>query len=212
MPGAAILDNEAVFRIILLGLWVSLFCIRSYYAARLHLAGDRVAVRKETAERESPRSAMLRLMVFLLLVAGLVIYAVKPMWMRWFILPLPSWLRWSGAILGLLSLPLLVWVQHSLDRQWSTEVQLREDHALVTSGPYRWVRHPMYAVIFIFLAALCLVSANWLFAAGSVVAIVVLYRRIDREEAMMIEQFGDEYRSYVERTGRFVPRFSRGGD
>jgi len=70
----------------------------------------------------------------------------------------------------------------------------------------------MYSVIFMFLAALCLVSANWLFAVGSMVAIVVLYRRIDREEAMMIEQFGDEYRSYMKRTGRFVPRLGRGGD
>jgi len=204
--------SENCFRIILLGLWVSLFSIRSYYAARLHLAGDRVAVRKETAERESPWSVMLRLMVFLLLIASLVIYAVKPTWMRWFILSVPSWLRWSGAILGVLSLPLLVWVQRALGGQWSAGLQLREEHALVTSGPYRWVRHPMYSVIFIFLAALCLVSANWLFAVGSVVAIVVLYRRIDREEAMMIEQFGDEYRSYMERTGRLVPRFSRGGD
>ena len=206
------MGSENCFRIILLGLWVSLFSIRSYYAARLHLAGDRVAVRKKTAERESPWSVMLRLMVFLLLIASLVIYAVKPTWMRWFILPLPSWLRWSGAILGVLSLPFLVWVQRALGRQWSAGVQLREEHALVTSGPYRWVRHPMYAVIFMFLAAISLMSANWLLGAGSTVAIVVLYQRIDEEEAMMIEQFGDEYRSYMERTGRLVPRFSRGGD
>jgi protein-S-isoprenylcysteine O-methyltransferase Ste14 len=53
---------------------------------------------------------------------------------------------------------------------------------------------------------LVLVSASWLVALLVVAAIFVLYARIGEEEAMMIEQFGDEYRTYMQRTGRFLPR------
>ncbi len=152
----------------------------------------------------------LRATLFIGFVVAFIIYAVKAEWMRWFIFPLPPWLRWGGAVLGLVSLVLLVWVQHTLGRYWSTDLQLRQEHVLVTGGPYRWVRHPMYAVIFMYLIGLTLVSANILFAVGTVLAIVLLYRRIDEEEKMMVARFGDEYRNYMKQTGRLLPRVTRG--
>jgi len=64
----------------------------------------------------------------------------------------------------------------------------------------------MYTVLFTFVIALSLVSANWLFVVFSVGAIILLCARIAKEEAMMMGQFGDEYRAYMERTGRLLPR------
>jgi protein-S-isoprenylcysteine O-methyltransferase Ste14 len=89
---------------------------------------------------------------------------------------------------------------------WSTNLQLREEHTLVTTGPYRWARHPMYTALFSFFVGLALVSATWLIVLLVVAATFVLVVRIDKEEVMMIEQFGDEYRAYMQQTGRFLPR------
>ena len=80
---------------------------------------------------------------------------------------------------------------------------------LVTTGPYRWVRHPMYAAIWLWSLAQGLMLANWLAGWAAVATLAPLYWiRTPREERMMIAQFGDAYRDYMTRTGRLVPRFS----
>jgi protein-S-isoprenylcysteine O-methyltransferase Ste14 len=146
------------------------------------------------------------LVLALFSVSAIVLYAVNPAWLGIFSIPLPPWCQWLGAGLGAAGLILLVWVHHTLGSHWSTNLQLKEEHTLVTSGPYRWARHPMYTALFGFFAGLVLVSASWLVALLVAVAIFVLYARVGEEEAMMIEQFGDEYRIYMQRTGRFLPR------
>jgi protein-S-isoprenylcysteine O-methyltransferase Ste14 len=202
--------NEIGFRIIFLALCMGLLAIRFYYYAKVRLAGESVLVSRQAIQTQSSGMLALRATLFIGFVVAFIIYAVKPEWMRWFIFPLPPWLHRGGAVLGLVSLVLLVWVQHTLGRYWSTDLHLRQEHVLVTGGPYRWVRHPMYAVIFMFLIALTLVSANVLFAVGTVLAMVLLCRRIDEEERMMVARFGDEYRNYMRQTGRLLPRVTRG--
>jgi protein-S-isoprenylcysteine O-methyltransferase Ste14 len=202
--------NEIGFRIILLALCTGLFAIRFYYYAKVRLAGESVLVSRQAIQTQSSGMLALRATLFIGFVVAVIIYTVKPEWMRWFIFPLPPWLRWGGAVLGLVSLVLLVWVQHTLGRYWCTDLQLREEHVLVTGGPYRWVRHPMYAATFMFLFSVTLVSANVLFAVGTALAIVLLYRRMDEEEEMMVARFGAEYRNYTKQTGRLLPRVTRG--
>jgi protein-S-isoprenylcysteine O-methyltransferase Ste14 len=149
---------------------------------------------------------MLRLMLFFYMLVAVVLYAINPAWLSASVLPLPAWLRWLGAGLGLAGLILLVWVQHTLGSRWSTNLQLGEEHTLITVGPYRWARHPMYTALFSFFAGLALLSASWLVVPLAAVGILVLYARIGKEETMMTERFGDEYRDYMQRTGRFLPR------
>jgi protein-S-isoprenylcysteine O-methyltransferase Ste14 len=135
-----------------------------------------------------------------------ILYAVNPTWLNLFTAPFPVWSRWIGVGLSVVGLLLLIWVHHNLGRQWSTNLQLRENHTFITNGPYRWVRHPMYTALFSFFIGLSLISASWLIVLLVVASIFVLYTRIGKEEAMMIERFGDEYRAYMQRTGRFFPR------
>ena len=102
-----------------------------------------------------------------------------------------------------------VWTHRTLGRNWSGILEVREDHRLVTSGPYRWVRHPMYSVFFIFCFAQLVISANALVGMIGLSTLSYFYlRRVHDEEAMMIEQFGDAYRQYMGRTGRLVPRLA----
>jgi protein-S-isoprenylcysteine O-methyltransferase Ste14 len=130
-----------------------------------------------------------------------------PAWVAWADIPLPLWLRWTGLALGYGSLPLFVWIQASLGLNFNTTLHLREGHTLVTEGPYRWVRHPMYTALILFVIAWFLASANWLVGLPGVLGLAaILINRVDREEALMIEQFGDQYRAYAQSTGRFLPK------
>ncbi|MCL5999626.1 MAG: isoprenylcysteine carboxylmethyltransferase family protein [Chloroflexi bacterium] len=79
----------------------------------------------------------------------------------------------------------------------------------MTTGPYQWVRHPMYTALFAALIALSLVSANALIAGPYLLAIGWIYARIGKEETMMLGQFGDAYRAYMRRVGGVIPNFFR---
>ncbi len=151
---------------------------------------------------------------FLLLGASLMgslIYGVNPNLMKWSALALPFWLRGLGFLIGLIALLVFVWVLQSLGRNFSTTLTIQKDQTLVSQGPYRWVRHPMYtSFVLLWIGFFCL-SANWFIGLtgifGFVWAIVV---RTPKEEQMMIERFGDEYIAYMKLTGRYLPRWFGG--
>ena len=103
---------------------------------------------------------------------------------------------------------LISWVLRSLGKNLTDTVVTRAEHTLVTTGPYRWVRHPFYSAAFLFLVAGSLVSANWGLAVAGGLACVLLVIRTRTEEAKLIERFGDEYLAYMQRTGRFLPRLA----
>jgi protein-S-isoprenylcysteine O-methyltransferase Ste14 len=144
-----------------------------------------------------------------LLLAGAVFaaYLIDPALVSWSSLDLPEWPRWVGASLGLVVVPpLLFWTFHSLGRNLTDTVVTRREHTLVTHGPYRWVRHPFYGVVLLWGLSMSLLTANWLIAVLGLAAIAMLVRRTTIEEAKLTERFGDEYRSYAAKTGRFFPR------
>ena len=201
------MESESIFRAIFFVLLIAVIAIRVYYGWRTRRTGESGwSLKEEAVEREGRWSILLRVVLSLFSVAAIVLYAINPTWLDTCSIVLPPWSQWLGVGLGAAGLILLVWVHHTLGRRWSTNLQLRDEHTLVTGGPYRWARHPMYTALFSFFAGLVLVSASWLVALLVVVAILVLYARIGEEETMMIEQYGDEYRAYMQQTGRFLPR------
>jgi len=102
----------------------------------------------------------------------------------------------------------LFWRSHGdLGRNWSPSLQLREGHELVTGGVYRSIRHPMYASMWLWGVAQALLLQNWIAGWAGLVSFVPLYLlRVPREERMMLDEFGEEYRSYMNRTGCIIPR------
>jgi len=201
------MNNDLPLRIIFLTLWI-VFITISYARKTQQLSSRSIRERLRGASRwESKFDIALRVALFLFWISALILYVIYPDWMTLFTIPLPIWLRWIGVGVAIVSLPLLAWAHHTLGQQFSPGLQLREEHALVTSGPYRWIRHPMYTAESVFMIALAVESANWLVAPPMAAGIVLLYARVGKEEAMMIERFSDEYRSYMKRTGRFLPRF-----
>jgi protein-S-isoprenylcysteine O-methyltransferase Ste14 len=103
----------------------------------------------------------------------------------------------------------LWWFQRShsdLGKYWSVTLELRENHRLITKGIYRYVRHPMYAALFLYSIGQALVVPNWVVGPSYFVTFGILFAlRIGAEERMMLEAFGDEYAAYKARTKLLVP-------
>ncbi len=197
---------EGTFRLAFWVLFGGVLLMRVYFSIRVRRAGERLMPDREAVEREGRVTFAARVVLFFLLLAFLVSYILNPPWMKVLAVPFPGWLRWIGFALGLISLAFWAWTQAALGARWSAQLQLREEHHLVTTGPYSRVRHPLYTGMFGYAGGLALVTANWVFVALAVLVIAGALLRVPREEEMMIQEFGEEYKVYMQRTGRFFPR------
>ena len=200
------MTDNSLFRTITFALLIAIWATRGFFSWRHGQIRNRFQLDREVVAREGRALVALRVALFFAFLAGVALYALRPAWIDRVALPLPGWLRWAGAGLAAASLPLLAWVHRTLGRYWSVNLRLAEGQPLLTSGPYRWVAHPMYTALFGFMIGLSLVSASPLFAVPSLGAIVALTIRIPREERMMVERFGERYREYRNRVGGVVPR------
>ena len=138
--------------------------------------------------------------------AGLAIFLVHPAWMSWASVPLAAALRSVGVVIGLPAVALGIWTFRSLGRNVTRTVVTRREHTLITSGPYRYVRHPLYVTYALAFAANALITANWFIALTSFAFVTLLVIRTATEEEKLVERFGDGYRRYMARTGRFFLR------
>ncbi len=138
---------------------------------------------------------------------GLFAYMINPAWMAWSSLPLPVWLRWTGVGVWVIAAGLMFWTLSSLGKNLTDTVVTRKEHSLVTRGPYRWVRHPFYVCAGLLIFASSLIAANWFIFAGIAAFLFLIAIRTRTEEQKLLERFGDSYRQYMDRTGRFWPRF-----
>jgi protein-S-isoprenylcysteine O-methyltransferase Ste14 len=191
-----------IFHWIFIAVFVAFTAIRAYF----HRQATRS--RGEVEFREGRAFLALRLALGIPFILSLFLYMFRPDLFSWARLPFPTWLQWVGAGLGLASLPLIWWIQWTLGSNFSTTLHVRQEHTLVESGPYRWVRHPMYTALFLHLLAILLLTKN-LFIGGVLLfgLCAIVAWRIRHEEAAMVDKFGDLYVDYMRRTGRFLPRW-----
>jgi protein-S-isoprenylcysteine O-methyltransferase Ste14 len=197
---------ESPFHIAFWLIFGGMILMQVYFASRVRLAGERMDADRKAIEREGWGWVVVRAIRSISLIAFLVLYAINPPWLGLLSVPFPDWLRWMGVALGIVSLTFYAWSRATLGKEWSSDLQMREEHHLVITGPYAWIRHPIYLALMSFLAGIALIAANWFLIALIVVSIVDLALRIPKEEQMMIEQFGDEYKAYMQRTGRLLPK------
>jgi protein-S-isoprenylcysteine O-methyltransferase Ste14 len=137
---------------------------------------------------------------------AVIAYLINPEWMAWSSVPLPPWLRWSGAAVVFVGIALLAWALRNLGVNLTDTVVTRQAHTLITQGPYRWVRHPFYDALALFVVGFGLITANWFILATGVLVFILLAIRSRTEEALLLARFGETYRAYKESTGRFLPR------
>ena len=201
--------NIDVFFRIMLGLALAaMLVIRKYYERRA------AQIEKESLAEDRDRRTRVFIVGFVIAVgllmlstiAGLI-RVIYPPWMAWSALGLPGWLRWAGLLLTAAGTLLLYWTHRTLDLNFFGGAKLRQEHRLITDGPYRLARHPMYTAFLTLGLGYGLVAANWFIGLTWLISTVgILFERLHKEEIMLLEQFGDEYREYMKKTGRFLPR------
>lgn len=191
---------RAAFWVLLGGLWT----MRVYFTRLVR--GESPSLDRRAIEREGQGLFVGRMLVLIFFMAILVLYAYDSLWLRALSFSLPDSLRWMGLALGIVSFGLWTWTQAVLGKGWSPHLQVRTQQRLVTGGPYAWIRHPMYTSMFGVGIALALLAANWCFVLFAVAMTAGFVFRTPREERMMLEAFGEEYRVYMQGTSRFFPK------
>lgn len=135
-----------------------------------------------------------------------ILYLFDPPWVSWSYLNLLTEFRLVGFFLALLLIPYTYWIGRTIAQNFSYTIEIQKGQQLIKTGPYKRLRHPIYSSAIFFLASLVLVTDSWLFLAILLLTVPGLYIRMKREEQMMLEEFGDQYRAYMVQTGRIFPK------
>jgi len=111
----------------------------------------------------------------------------------------------AGLAVEALGLLLAIWARRHLGRNWSGEITIKEDHQLIRSGPYKWLRHPIYTGLLTMYVGTAIVTGEWLALIGLMIAAFAYWRKIRLEEASLNVAFGTEYDAYRRGTWALVP-------
>ncbi len=198
------MNNESAYRVAVLVLLVLMWLVR-------------LPVRRYASWRENwsllwrdPLDAIYLLGWSVVGLVVLVAYFAFPAAIGWAAVPLPAALRWSAVACSIAALALLRWADAALGENLSVAPQLKPNHQLITTGPYRWIRHPIYLAALLYFAGLAILAANVLVAICSFGGMAILVAtRVAKEDRRLEERFGDQYRQWAARTGRLLPRFRR---
>ena len=137
-------------------------------------------------------------------------FLIQPRWTDFTRFALPPWMRWLGVPIALGGIALFGWMFRHLGLNVTSTSMPRAKATLVTTGPYRWIRHPMYSAALLLVIAAALLTSNSVVGVCGLIMFVLLAARSRLEEERLVEKFGDAYRRYQRQTGRFVPRLAGG--
>jgi protein-S-isoprenylcysteine O-methyltransferase Ste14 len=177
------------------GLWL-LWCLYWFVAA---------GATKATARRESLASRATHLIP---LVIGLILIAIPRLpgnVLSGHVLPPSLALYWVGIGLMVAGLGFTVWARVHLGANWSGTVTLKESHELVRSGPYAWVRHPIYTGLLTAILGNAIARDEWRAVIGFALVVASLVWKLKLEERWMREIFGDQYVKYAREVRALVP-------
>jgi len=194
------MNADHVLRPWVAGLMFAALVISATFRGRAARRGGRVSRAGEGL------ALMIGLRLSLLLYfGGVIAWASDPALLAWAAIPLPFGLRVAGIVVAFVALGLQCWMFVNLGHNITDTVTVRKQATLVTHGPYRFMRHPLYSFGTLLLAGIFLATANAYLLVTAVVGIALVARRTPIEEAKLIERFGDAYRDYMRRTPRYWP-------
>ena len=197
------MDEETLFRILFIVIYIV-------------FAGVRIPYRVKSAGSEPEKRVRNKKWIEILMTVGILGYfATLILWVLFIPIPLipqmmlPLWIRWTGIIFAVVMVPYLLWIHRTLGKQYAAELAIQSGHSVISAGPYHRVRHPMYTVFIVFSVALAFTTSDLLVLFFAFLLSIPFPWVARQEEQMLIEQFGDEYIQYMERTGRFFPKLRR---
>ena len=165
----------------------------------------RAADTKKTQRLEPAVAGILRILTILVAVILLSTTWIPLPWLYRLLWQPGLWPFWLGAAITVGGLLFSVWARQHLGRNWSSQVSIKQDHELITTGPYAVLRHPIYTGI---LAGFLGVAIALSEVRGFVVFVLfflMFWTKLSKEEQFMRSQFGEAYATYVRRTSALVP-------
>jgi protein-S-isoprenylcysteine O-methyltransferase Ste14 len=157
---------------------------------------------KAAAERQGWQGRLARLPVWLGYIA-LLVGGVYPLGPRLF--AKEDWSAWLGAEICALGLFLAVWARKTLGVEWSQDVELKQGHRLVTSGPYSFVRHPIYTCHLVMGLGTAITFGRIAGFAGCLLFFIGFWTKLRQEEELLVRHFPEEYPDYKKRVKVLVP-------
>lgn len=188
-------------RITLIAISLAFVAVGGYHRVQSQRSGERLDRTKEGW----PILIGIRL-VGPALFGSTAVWLWKPAWFNWASEPTPLGLRWIGVASFALAVAWLMWMFHTLGRNLTDTVVTRRDANFVDRGPYRFVRNPMYTGILMVGLSLGLALGTWFLPLSASAMFALLALRTRTEEKYLIDRFGNQYRDYMERVGRFFPK------
>jgi protein-S-isoprenylcysteine O-methyltransferase Ste14 len=188
-------------RFALLAISVVFIAVGGYYRVQSQRSGERLDRTKEGW----PILIGIRLLGLLTLVfiAG---WLWRPGSFQWASCPTSDAIRWLGVVGFACAIAWLLWMFKSLGRNLTDTVVTRRNAYLVRHGPYRFVRNPMYTGVLAAAISLGFALGTWLIPAAGTAVFTLFVLRTRIEENFLVERFGDQYRDYMQRVGRFFPK------
>ena len=162
------------------------------------------SVKASTAKEPLP-SRLVRLVVMLVAIGLLVLLDIPLGLLDDRFLPTGEGTFWAGFVIAAVGLGFSVWGRRHLGGYWSQAVTLKEDHRLITSGPYAFVRHPIYSGLLLGLLGSAIAIGEIRGLAAVALVFSVLWQKLRLEERWMRERFGTSYENYAAKVAALVP-------
>ena len=194
--------NENIFRILAAVILLCGMSISIYFRRKADQDSGEKISRKVDG---TPMMTAIRVGGLILWLSPFV-YLANPVWMNWSKLGLPVTVRTIGVGIGILCVLGIYWLFRSIGTGITPTSATRKEHKLVINGIYRYIRHPLYTVGSSLFVSFGMMADNWFIAVLGILTFILMAIRTPKEESNLIEKFGDEYREYMKRTGRFLPK------
>jgi protein-S-isoprenylcysteine O-methyltransferase Ste14 len=199
------MDREIIFRSLFVLAFIAITAIRFYYQSKILRDKREIEIREGRFSLIAGGVAALTIIVF-----GAE-YIFSPGFFSFaYVMDYPDWVRWLGGLALAAGISLLGFAHHHLGKSFHSLVVSKENQTLVETGPYRWIRHPIYAAFLINYVGGGLLSGNIVLTVVPVTMYAILVViRMGQEEKVMEELFGQKYIEYEKRTGRLLPRIKK---
>ena len=192
--------QELIFKIIYMVLYVVAAVGRAPFAHKVK------KMKAEVSKKSALEIFILISTVPFMLLPLLYVFSSRLDYFNW---SFPLWVRIIGAIGFAFAVFMHNWSHIALGINWSPTLELKKEQRLITNGPYKYIRHPMYTAFLLWVSFQPLLLPNWLVLLAGLFGIAMMYfGRVEKEEKMMLERFGKEYEDYMKKTGRLFPRLS----
>lgn len=197
------MEEELLFRVLFLSVY-TLFA-----SVRIRYRGKNIGRKSEKRNEGVGKAGIALALAILGYFASVALYLLFPDLIGWAHISLPTPVRWAGLGLALAGVLLIFITHHTIGEMYSARQEIQKKHVLITKGIYSRVRHPMYTSMNLFALAVSLMSSNILLMVFALLVALPFPWIARKEERMLLDRFGNEYKKYMKTTGRFFPRIRK---